>query len=292
MSISSIPTELLVQITSGLGTRDLAALVLCCRTLHRRFEPSLYGTQERLMKVMRYDCLHGNPHIIDRAKSYGASISIVPICVKRHGGSGEEQGGVLTLYLTAKANQLSTFRYLLDCGASIEGDKPNRLRPQIVRLMKKLAAPQIVELLHAFLEKGLDAQVRYLRNGQIAWPLVPAILSGASPELVQLLLDKGADPNQLLHIASRKRKLVLSPLSAAISVGSREVLDLLASNGASFTGRHSRCVVNEPIQLPIFAAAKAMANNPSLGIQWMRLCIDNNCDINQVVRTTTRWCNK
>lgn len=182
---------------------------------------------------------------------------------------------VLPLYLAAKRSRADAFKVLLKLGARVD-DLDVDIR-QLNNLMKCLRRPVNFPLLEAFLEARLDSQIRTRQCSEVAWPLIPAIRSGASLDFVRLLLDRGANPNQL-HFC--QGFMTMSPLSAAIMANSAPIFNLLLERGAKIDGTDYRDPTRRALHIPVFAAAQAMARHAH-GRQMMQLCLDNGADINR-----------
>ena len=202
---------------------------------------------------------------------------------------------VSTLYLAVKNGNLAVSRLLLRFGAIPDAHVAEEIPQQVNLTIRWLV--QYHDLLQLYLEAGLDRKVRAMHCPHVAWPLIPAIKSGAPPALVQMLIDHGADPNQLDNrgktggenlvyygvIGSR----VETPLSVAISQRSTVLVDLLVRAGASISGRTIDHIVwgrppsYNPTQLPVFAAVKVLVGSLDAGKSMIRLCLRHGGDINQ-----------
>ena len=249
---------------------------MCSNSLKKRLEPALYDPIIGRNKALRWACANCNPNVLHRAISYGASVSSLEVPTQRSPGTPRPVT-VLTLYLAVRHNRPDTFSLLLGLGATVDCPETGALRGQIKTIMRWLASPPNLGLLHTFLESRLDSHVRTIHCPAVAWPLIPAISSGAGPDLVRLLLDHGADPDQVI---SNPRRGVASPLSAAIFKCSQPVARVLVERGASIHGKHARLRRKYPTHLPMFAAAAVMATSEE-GQGMMELCLQHGGDINQ-----------
>ncbi|KAK7755879.1 hypothetical protein SLS62_002166 [Diatrype stigma] len=276
--MDQLAPELLGAIVDLLEPRELACLSACSKALQKFIDPVLYGTESSRARAMRWACAHGNLGLIRKAIAHGAPPSAIE-ARPGPGRSGTAPGAssvLLTVYLAAKHQQAGAFLLLLSLGARM--DLP-WVRNQVKKTTKWLARHP--ELLQAYLAAGCDAQVRAVHCPEVAWPLVPAVRAGAPPALVRLLVERGASPNQV--VGGGRGRAIESPLSAAISRCSRELVDVLVEMGADIHGREilppSRA--RAPTQIPLFAAAKLMATSPEEGRLMMSVCLQYGADINQ-----------
>jgi len=271
--LESFIPELLEVITGDLDSSDLARLLTCSKSFQQRLEPILYGSKDLSNRAMHWACLNGNLSTIHRAIAYGAFINAIETPHVMKGNPKPVK--VLPLYLAARRSHADAFKLLLELGARVD-DSDVDIR-QLNDLMKCLCTSANFPLLAAFLKAGLDSQVRTRQCSEVAWPLIPAIRSGASLDIVRLLLDKGANPNQLQFCQGI---ITMSPLSSAIMANSVPLFNLLLESGAKIDGTDFRAVTRRALHIPIFAAAQAMARHAH-GRQMMQLCLDNGANINR-----------
>jgi hypothetical protein len=141
------------------------------------------------------------------------------------------------------------------------------------------------------LKFGLDEQAKEAGQGpDIHTPLIRAIKAGAPQDIVQVLLERGADPNRVY--ADFHSKYCVSPLSAAVLTGATDTFRLLLSKGAHINGR--QLIGGRSAQarhLPIFAAAYSLARAQNAEAYFsaatmLRLCVESGADINAVSRLT------
>ena len=274
--MDQLAPELLSAVVVLLDIPDLVSLSACSKGLGKFVEPILYGSEENRNKAIRWACVHGNLKVIRQAVANGNSPSYVKSLHQEDtDGKMSVLVTTLTLFLAAKNKQPDVFLLFLRLGARVDELRVVGTRSQVKKIMRWLSSQP--ELLKAFLEKRRDIQVKAMHCPDVAWPLIPAITSGASPALVRLLVDRGASPNQVLY---RKKPSIQSPLSAAISRRSEELFDLLIEKGANIHGRDVHPPINIPTQIPVFAAAKAMAESDE-GWQMMRLCLRHGAKTDQ-----------
>lgn len=280
--METLAPELLAAITDDLDTPELASLMDTSQSLGNFIEPKLYGSVERREKTLHWACANGNTNHVRRAISHGSSPSLVEPFPPR-------RAPVLTLFLAAKHNQHDTFSFLLDLGAGISPPLQrahyDSIRNQVKSVMGWLSNEANLDLLHLFLNKGLDDEVKRMHCPAVAWPLVPTIRSGASTALVRTLLDHGASPDMVL---SNGKNTMQSPLSAAILAGAYHVARELLAGGANVGGHRRREDVppypgQYPTHLPMFAAAALLAKSEQGGEakDMLTTCLQYGGNINQ-----------
>lgn len=189
--LETLPTELLKVIFENLSYAGGAALLQCSKNLHRRLEPSFYGTKNARDKAMYSACKRGNKETIRLALSYGADVSVIkwgPIPPGFEGAAS--RFNMRTLQLAARKPNLEAFSLLLQLGAKIDMLHPTGLNHLIHRLFRSGNEA----LLRTFFKSELSRQISrpYRRN----LPLISMILRRAPFEVVKMLLDEGANPNR------------------------------------------------------------------------------------------------
>lgn len=278
----------------------LARLVRTSKTLRCQIEPLLYESETARTVALYRAVREGNVDTIRRVIPYGAS----PDFLEVRGNlldevlDGTNYGWrVPTLYLALKFRQTAAFLALVEDGAdmghpalwghqgsaslyetadntpSVDG----RARRKFVQHLRKPWNEALLRLLlQAPAEPGGDEERLQNKSFPIRHIALVSITHFASPDLMQLLLDKHADPNQL-HSGLGHR--LLSPLSAAVLTRSPEIFELLVSRGADVNGRD--VLRNwQPMHIPVIAAATQMLQGTS-GPAMMQLCLDHGANINR-----------
>ncbi|KAK2808831.1 hypothetical protein FQN50_004307 [Emmonsiellopsis sp. PD_5] len=287
-SLETLPTELLLDIAARLGYPELSRLARCNKLLHRRVEPLIYENNHK--EIMRWACANGNLAAIRLAASYGASVSWLemPKPGRFSGQTGIEQqySKILLLQLAARKNQANAFNLLIDLGARIEVFDMNlgMLRAMINTLCK---LGNDVPL-RRFLDMVLDTHDNLKNTPQLDVILLELVMTKQPPlDLVQPLLDRGANPNQAQYRGSYEK---ISLLSTAIEANNTPLFECLLAGGADINGPgpvNTRLYGHLPQHIPIFKAAEMIAKN---GIGWaslIELCLDNGALIDHQFPVTT-----
>lgn len=129
--------------------------------------------------------------------------------------------GFMPLHLAASENCLKVADVLLEKGAILEGERPNKKDTPLHWAVKRKCS---VEAIKFFLRKGGDPNVQD-RDGQT--PLHKVVALPESKQAVKTLLENGADPDI-------ENSLGATPLHVGVSFGRAppEVIKLLLDNGA------------------------------------------------------------
>lgn len=278
-ALENLPTELLNLIIGFLDDSELANLLSCNKLLQRRIEPELYGTGFARNRAMRWGCRKGNLDSIRLALYYGACISTIENLTSSQTDLCESEGSfskaskVSTLCLAAKNGKPEVFRALIRRGARIDDPEiaPNTLK----RLIKSLSAPRLWPLLRLFLEARLGNQVpRNVQSQHNVLSVIPLIRSGAPPALMSLMIEQGANPNEIQYHSCH---VLICPLSLAIMRNETSLVSFLISKGANIAGVYSSRPRPKPWHIPVLAAAATMSQN---GPEMVALCLAHGADIN------------
>ncbi|EAQ85372.1 hypothetical protein CHGG_09386 [Chaetomium globosum CBS 148.51] len=212
--LTSLPPELLVMICRLLYQADLFHLALTCRTLVAPTTDLLYrrDISDFDCLALRYACAFGIVPTFERTISYGASPSHIfkprshEEChwhIAQPGFSPVSRRVVSdTPICTAIfANKLDMVRLLIEHGADVNTKDPNYPRGGF----RPGGTPMVRRLLDAGADPNQHTEVGIFlrtprRAGPGATPLLLAMQSEVSVEMVKLLLEHGADP---LKIAIR-----------------------------------------------------------------------------------------
>lgn len=288
---------------------DLARVLRTCKRLHSHVEPLLYGSRTARTIALYRAIREGNVNTIRKAIAYGAS----PDMLKVAGSLFDEVmygdkncWNVPALYLALKFRQPAAFQALVEeHGADIHHPALWRLpksRESFIKygiddydypydiclgnkIVRHLCHPCNEKSLRLLLDRAGPDSPSDCENGDQPRdknplpleriPLV-SVMSWASLDLLQLLLDKKVDPNGLHPGLGHQ---YMSPLSAAVLLRLPEKFKLLLSGGADINGK-SLVMETFPIHIPVFAAITQMLQGPS-GLAMMKLCLDHGADINQ-----------
>lgn len=217
-SLERLAPELLEPIVDDLYRSSLVStmsLLRCSQRLKRHIEPMLYTRKEIQNQALQWACIRGNTDIIRLLVSHGAPVGTY------FRESRYQMGDPLPLFslcLAAKHRRIEAFRLLLELGARV--DRPQglqrcvqmaQLRQLVYHIFSRTSIRAGPELASLFFEAGLDVQIK--KAGQapdIYHPFIRLIKAGAPTDLVQLLLDRRADPN-CVQSDFRSRRTHLCP---------------------------------------------------------------------------------
>lgn len=281
---------------------SLARLVRTSKSLQFHVEPILYNWRAALTVALYRAIREGNVDTIRKAVSYGASPNVLEVY-----GSlldevlyGENRSWrVHSLHIALKFRQPAAFQVLVKLGADVNHPALWRIPEDVdassdevsgkdlsdgghacEKFVRRLCRPRNAKLLRLLLLKAATEPKNEsgLRSKSLAIQRISliSIIGWAGCDLVQLLLDKQADPNGL-H--PRLGHRFLSPLSAAILTHSPEAFKLLISHGANINGKDV-ARDRQPMHIPVFAAATQMLQGVS-GLAMMQLCLDHGANINR-----------
>lgn len=253
--------------------QPLANLNQTSRTLHLHCEPFLYGSVLARDVAMDRALCTGNVETIRKAMEYGAS----PHTTGQKILVWNRQ--VSTLKLALRSGQLDAARFLMDQGARLNDAVESH--PKSMRRL--LLKPWNEEFLRAYLleKTSTSSEVLEQKPGQLWNTLVP-IIPLVPADLLAVLLDRGAGPNQIFRASNKQN---LSPLSAAVVARRPSHFKTLLSRGASINGRNLALKQrdNNPMHIPVIAAAAHM--NDKAGLAMMQMCLDHGANINRPCHT-------
>lgn len=288
--LESLPVELLDLVISSLDHRsDVARLVSCSKSLYSSLRESLWHPPENHNAALHWGCKTGEVRIIQLAVEYGASPDFIQLPPYE---DGRLRPAYPPLYIVAKHGHVCAFTALLELGAHLRG--PDRT------LVRHVCASMGHDdsLLRVFM-KELERQHFQLQPSHmipvttpvyVSELLVRFIQAGAPLDILRSLLDDwGANPNnpQACEKPTKWHKDVhsLTPLAAAIFVGSAPIFELLISRGAAINGTNTSPARPSPelaLDVPVLAAANAMACVPG-GRAMMELVLAHGANINPPV---------
>ncbi|KAH8902834.1 hypothetical protein BR93DRAFT_962044 [Coniochaeta sp. PMI_546] len=289
--LEALPKELLWQIVSYLCPLDGTRLLRCSKKLHSAAEVEVYRSKDVLNEAMLFACSFDRPDIIRLAASYGASVNIVygtKALRRARPVSIGQRSAILTLYLTALRDSIDSFRTLIELGARLDGPdlkglvSEDKLHDLIEAVIAKAGHPTSEAFFRLYLDAGLDQQVQALdKDGRVSYLLAPLVRFEAPLEVIQLFLDRGADPNRTHY--NWVLKYSYAPLPEAISNRSFPAFRLLIERGASIHGVEVREVNDPAMHRPLFRVAQILAEDGFIkGAPWIQACLDNGGDFNQV----------
>ncbi|KAK3693179.1 hypothetical protein B0T22DRAFT_34781 [Podospora appendiculata] len=178
--------------------------------------------------------------------------------------------------LAAKNGLEEVFKTLVDMGAlnSLDMDESRRL-------VQILCLPSTKNKFVSYMyPHEFDDTIRRLDQGpNVAQPLVPLIRARAPPDLIRLVVSRGADLDMTWPYRHRE---LIRPLSAAILANSESLFLLLLQLGAKIDGAkkaNARFMSRHGLHIPVFAAARTMAT-ASHGRAMMELCLGQGSEIN------------
>ncbi|KAK5659795.1 hypothetical protein OQA88_1006 [Cercophora sp. LCS_1] len=282
-TLEQLPNELLLDITQHLTRAGVASLVACSRHLHRSLLNELYNDERERRHAIAHACKHGNVDTLQRIRTYHREVNPATPYWDYVGSRS-----VNPLCVAVKFRQLGTFEFLLagynDQDDNVESDAGSlrvlRLSDlmsqsdQVPRMMARICSPHNVELLRAYLKSPLPGLLRKYHSPEVVLPLVRAIGIEAPLDIIDLLLDRGANPNQLWTHGS---SAYTSPLSAALTANSRYTFQLLLKRGADINGPTLNRPVRALLHIPVFVAAYQLCDH---GTSMMQLCLDHGANIN------------
>ena len=281
--IESLPYELRQDVLIHLDLADIACLSRCSRHLQDQLQPVLFNTETNRNRAIKWACRNGSIPVIDRALSYGASVSAISMPRKHRSRRNptaaspqDPSARSLTLYLAAKHGQVGAFQHLIALGATVvDGVDPLTLRSFVDHLYRPVKA----DLLEPFLKAGLASKLPQETRNEA---LLAVLTCPTSPEksildFARMLLNSGADPN---YVRSRRSKGSMSPLSATLITHRLKIFHLLLERGADINGvphppQHPPTCL--PLHVPICAAAHSMVK---YGTHLVQLCLDHGANIN------------
>jgi hypothetical protein len=310
-AFETLPAELLDIILEDLTTTDIVNLWKSSKPYLERVEPLLFGNSTYLHQSLRWACKHGDIELIRAAVARGADPKQVEVLGANKEGiqgvdwarkshkeicadiSKGEPRMVSTLGIAAARRDARTFAALLDLGANFGGFTWSEYKA----LKKFLFRSAGWATFERMLVDGFAPSL--IEQPGIGFNVVDVIQQKMPIKILQLMLEKGADPNLMVAIPLRDPKwrlplgshCLVSPLSAAISLGDMVVVDLLLKHGADIHGT-TTCVnvmdktltekepftFGRPDHLPIFAAAAYMAKTGSTDM--IDRCLQENVNIN------------
>ncbi|KAJ4391099.1 hypothetical protein N0V93_004714 [Gnomoniopsis smithogilvyi] len=272
----------------------LARLVRTSKSLQYQIEPLLYSSDTSRTIALYRAIRKGNVDTIRKTISYGASPHAVRYGSRYH-------WCVPALYLAIKSQNLAAFQALVDHGADVrrfalwalsEPDHAGlgeivgsptsggeRLRKKLVR---RLCQPSNEEFLRLLINEAAAELKDGGGLGSEAFPPIRhiplvSIIQWAGPDLVQLLLDRQADPNK---IHSGLGHQFLTPLSAAVLARSPTIFKLLVSRGADINGKDIPKSREAGMHIPVIAAGARMLDDMTAAAM-MELCLEHGANINR-----------
>ncbi len=282
--LEHIPVEVLLDITHHLDHSSLAHLIACSRHLHQNLVAELYHDSQRRTAAISWACQHGNVDILRRIMTHYAEAKPRTSYYDCLG-----LGSVYPLDLALERHQLTVFQFLAigtNDARNLPGlDEVIATGPEYIRasvcfrlrkMLELLCKPSKLEFLRAYLSSFLPDLFRRYHAPHVVLPLIPIIKAGAPVDAIQLLLDRGANPNQICTVNNRT---YTCPLSEALMAGSGETVELLIKRGASINGPKSpEPPFRTPLHIPVFATARRLTETG--GVEMMQLCLDHGADIN------------
>ncbi|KAJ3495131.1 hypothetical protein NLG97_g3616 [Lecanicillium saksenae] len=240
--LTNLPTEILLRIGAACKSqRDLSALLVASRRLHRIFTTLLYDRDQRQddCSALFWAARHGRAATIRRAAEVGVSIhvprllhaavkfkdiTVLRAILAEAPPAYINRGGLPTkrspLIEACGYSHLDSARELLNHGADV-GIAVNK-----VTAISAAVEKGCYEITSLLLDFGAD--VSQLGKRKLV-PLHEAAWRGYY-ELVQLLLDRGADPNAL----DMDRQ---TPLHYSVFAARADITELLLASGADRAAR-------------------------------------------------------
>ncbi|KAK3332903.1 hypothetical protein B0T19DRAFT_398629 [Cercophora scortea] len=265
-SLELLPQELFDDVLRDLHDHALAQLLSCNKLLRRRVEPRLYGQEISRDKAIRWACRKGFLPTIFLATSYDDNAAAPKLPVEY-------------LRLAARNGHEDVFKVLVEMGAL------NYLDMDECRLLvRTLCSPGTKNKFVSYMyPHKFGDTIQTLRQGpNVAQPLVPLIRAGAPPDLIRLVVSRGADLNMKWPYKTRE---VMSPLSAAVFANSESLFLLLLQLGAKIDGgnfEEASALLHHGLHIPVFAAARTMAIARH-GRAMMELCLAQGSRIDHCV---------
>lgn len=272
LKLDSLPVELILEISDYLTLDETATLASCNLYLMNCLHSKLWQTEASKNDIMVWACKSNNLILIKCAALNGANVSIVDFRSAPYPSPGRTIRGY-TLYLAVTFVHLEAFKLLLELGARVDDPNVDKQLHDIMR--NKCSFPcETWDFLPVCLDKGLDVEARQT----IGLPSIPILVhSRASIKLIEMLLDKGADPNETHSTGSFR---LANALSEALMQNEMALARLLHVRGASIHGIHAWHPSWNALHIPVMAAAKAIVKH---GFGPMQFCLDNGANVNQFV---------
>lgn len=211
-------------------------------------------------------------------------------------------GGKTALHYAARDGRLSTVQVLLDAGAAIEDRDPNDITPLLYA-----ASNDRVEVARLLIARGADVNAIDWYGRSALWCAIdvrnrdtpqPAAGPGTDREgnfaLVQLLLEKGADPNPRIREMPVVRTHIMplgslswvdftgeTPFIRASLAGDVKVMRLLMQHGAdpkiATTGGTTALAAAAGVN---WVVAQTFDEGPDALLEAVRICFEAGVDVN------------
>lgn len=284
--LEGLPQELLDTIVGFLSPADIARLGECSERLSHRLSEALYLTPKARNTALRWACTLDLPRVMRLVGGPQSTVDI-PKTRRNHEPTGHQraEGGtarVLTLHLASKGGHARVFGVLLRHGVRIDDTEVHPLQQRI--FFSRLCAQPHADFLLPFLKSGLPTQLPQPMLNEL---LLESIKAGAAADLVEQVLDFGADPNYLQRQGSR----TMCPVAAAAVRGTPDVFQLLLQKGAHDNGPHLDRIIRRPLHVPLYALAHA-AYTRGIGavVDGFKMYLTHtDADINQLAWLPCRW---
>lgn len=143
--------------------------------------------------------------------------------------NAQDVTGPSALHLAAAEGRVKVVKCLLDAGADRSLPDHRDRSP-----LEVAAASGRLECVKVLLPQGVDLRTIRYEN------LLPAACAGGNPEIIELLIDRGADPNATSGPEARR------PMHHAAAQGTAEVVEALLESGADPEGEAKRSVPLPP----------------------------------------------